>query len=84
VSLIDLIVPMSHFEHFKILDVYTSINLIMDNVWIKLVSDIWKHRNNYLFKGEVVDHTKVFSLTYVKASSWISSKILSVSFLFFD
>jgi len=61
--------PMSHFEHFKILDAPTSVNLIMGNVWIALISEIWRHRNNCLFKGEVVDHIEVFSLTQIKVWS---------------
>jgi len=35
--------------------------------------------NNCLFKGGVVDHSKVFSLAQVKVCSWISSKIQLVS-----
>ena len=80
-SSVDLIVLGSHFEHFKILDASTSVNFIMDNVWMALVSKIWRHKNNYLFKGGVVDHTEIFSVTQIKVWSWISSKIPSVSFL---
>jgi len=47
----------SHFEHFKILDASTSHNLIMGNVCITLVSEFWRHKNNCLFKGKVVDYT---------------------------
>jgi len=36
----------------------------MNNVWIAVVSEIWIHRNNCLFKGGVVDHTEVFTLWY--------------------
>jgi len=38
VSLVDLLIFGSHFEHFKILDASTSVNLLMSNVWIVLVS----------------------------------------------
>jgi len=62
---VDLIVPGSRFEHFKILDAPNSVNLTMGNIWIALVNEIWRHRNNCLFKG-VVDHTEVFSLAQVK------------------
>jgi len=76
--------PGSHFEHFKILDSPISNNLIMGNLWIVLVTEIWRHMNNCLFKGGVVDHTEVFSLTQIKVWSWISSKILSANFSFSD
>ena len=66
VSSVDLLVPGSHFEHFKILDASTSVNLIMGNIWITLVSKIWRHMNNCLFKGEVVDHIEVFSLNMLR------------------
>jgi len=66
--------PRAHFEHFKILDGFTSVNLIMGIVWIALVSEIWTHKNNCLFKGGMVDLTEIFSLTQVKVWSWILSK----------
>ena len=81
---VDLIVPGSHFEHFKILVAPHSVNLTMGNIWIALVSEIWRHKNNCLFKGGVVDHAEVFSLAQVKVWSWINSKIPSVSFSFFE
>jgi len=55
--------PGSHFEHFKILEAPNSVNLIMGNLWIALVNEIWRHKNNCLFKEGVIDHTKFFSLT---------------------
>ena len=79
---IDLIVLRSHFEHFKFLDAPNSVNLIMGNICIALVREIWRHRKNCLFKGGVVDHTEVFSLAQIKVWSWINSKIPLVSFSF--
>jgi len=77
-------IPGSHFKHFKILNAPTSVILIMGNVWITLVSEIWRHMNNCLFKGDVVDHSEVFSLAQLKVWSWIVSKIPSVNFSLFD
>ena len=51
VSSINFLSLGSHFEQFKILDATTLVNLIWDNVWIALVSEIWRHRNNCLFNG---------------------------------
>ena len=81
---VDFMDPRSHFEHFKILDAPTSVNLIMGNVWIALISEIWRHRNNCLFKGRVVDHIEVFSLAQIKVWSWIPSKVPSANFSFSD
>ena len=69
-SSLNLLSPGSHFEQFKILDATTSVNIILDNVWIALVSEIWKHMNNCLFKGRVVDYSKVLSLAEIKVWSW--------------
>jgi len=66
VSSVDFIILGEHFEHFKILDAPISFNLIMGNVWVALVSEILRHRNNCLFKGGVVDHIEMFSLAQVK------------------
>jgi len=40
VSSINLLSPGSHFEQFKILDATTSVNIVLGNVWIALVSEI--------------------------------------------
>jgi len=28
-----------------------------------MVSEIWRHRNKHIFKGEVIDHSEIFSMT---------------------
>jgi len=84
VSSINILSPGSHIEQFKILDATTSVNLILGNVWIALVSEIWRHINIFLFNKGVVDYFEVFCLAHVKVWSWISSKVPSTSFLFFD
>jgi len=40
VSLEDLLNHVSNFMQFKILDAPTSVHLILDNVWIALVSEL--------------------------------------------
>jgi len=66
VSSVNILSPWSHYELFKILDETISVNLILGNVWIALISEIWRHRNNCLFNGGVVDYSEVFSLTQIK------------------
>ena len=53
-------------------------------IWTTVVSELWKHRNNVIFKGGVVDGLEVIALVQVKAWSWNTSKSLSVFFSFSD
>ena len=84
VSLVDHLDPTSHFMQFKLLDAPTSINLILGSIWVALVSDIWRHRNNCIYKGGVLDHFEIFSSAQLKVWSWVSSKFPSVCFSFSD
>ena len=43
---------------FKILDAPTFVNLIFGNVWIVIISEIWRYRNKCVFNGGVVNHYK--------------------------
>jgi len=53
-------------------------------IWTAVVSELWKQRNNAIFKGRVVDGLEVVALVQVKAWSWTTSKSLSGFFSFFD
>jgi len=59
---IDPFTPVSHFTQFRLLDESTSVNLIMGNIRIAVVSEIWRHKNDCTFKGRVIDHSEFFSL----------------------
>ena len=43
---------VSHFLHFKLLNVPINVNVVWGSVWIAVVGEIWKHRNKHIFKGE--------------------------------
>jgi len=48
----------------------TSVNEVWAVIWIAVVNKIWKHRNNVIFKGGVVDDVlEVFDLVQLKAWS---------------
>ena len=64
--------------------VYESINDVWGAIWIVLVSEIWKHRNNVIFKGGEVDVLKLFTLVQLKVWSWVTSKVPSVVFSYSD
>jgi len=69
---------------FKIFDAPTSVNLILGNVWIALVSELWRHKNKCIFNGELVVHFEIFSLAQLNVWSWISSKVSLVGLFFSD
>ena len=66
--------PVSHFSHFNLLNVLVKVNVVRGMVWIAVVGEIWKHRNKYIIKGGVIDHSKMFTLAQLKVWSWITSK----------
>ena len=69
VASVDHIDPISHFLHFKLCNVPTYINVFWRSVWIVVIGEIWRHRNKYIFKGEVIDHFEFFSLAQLKVWS---------------
>jgi len=84
VSSVDHLDPGSHLIHFKLFDALTSVNLILGSIWIAMVSEIWRHKNYCIFKGGVVDHFEIFSSTWLKVWTWVSSKVPSACFSFSD
>jgi len=47
-------------------------------IWIGVVSEIWKHINNFVFKGDMVDVLELFTLVQLKVWFWVTSKAPSV------
>jgi len=43
---------------FLLLDV----NLGLGNIWIAMVSEIWRHRNKIVFNEEILDFSEILSL----------------------
>jgi len=74
----------SHFLQFNLSGAPTSVNLVLRTIWIVLVSEIWRHRNRHIFKGELIDYSEIFSMTHLKVGSWVTSKIPSACFSFSD
>jgi len=81
---VDPLMFVSHFIQFIFIDAPLPANLIMDNIWIAVVSENWRHMNNHLFKGGVIDHSEIFSLAQLKFWPWISSKLPYGVFPLFD
>jgi len=79
------VAPINLIAHFtQFCNVKKPVNFILGSVWISVVSEIWWHRNKVIFKGGVVDHSEIFTLTQLKVWSWITSKILFTCFSFSD
>ena len=51
--------PIAHFMQFC--NAPKPFNSVLESVRISMVSEIWRHRNNVIFKGGVVDHYEIFT-----------------------
>jgi len=74
--------PMLNFSQFRLCNVSALASEMWGVIWIAVVSELWKHRNNVIFNGGVVDGLEVAALVQVKTWSWITSKSLSGLFSF--
>ena len=70
---VDQIDSGSHFLHFNLYNVLGYINVAWGSVWVAIINEISRHRNKHIFKGGTIDHCEIFSLTQLKAWSWITS-----------
>jgi len=75
--------PLLNFSQFRLWNVSASANEMWGVIWTAVVRELWKHRNNVIFNGGVVNGLKVVALVQVKVWSWITSKFLSGLFSFF-
>jgi len=64
-----------NFLQFKMCSAYESVNVVWERIWIVVVSEIWKHKNNVIFKGGVIDVSRMFTLVQLKVWSLVTSKI---------
>ena len=76
--------PKSNFDQFRLSCASEIVNNVWNTIWVGVVSEIWKHKNNIIFKGGVGDAFEVFSLVQVKVWLWVSINCRSTSFSFSD
>ena len=43
--------PLLIFFQFRLCNVPQSVNDVWGAIWIAVISEVWKHRNNVIFKG---------------------------------
>jgi len=53
-------------------------------MWLTIVGEIWRHRNEVIFKQKKVDTEEISSLAQVNAWTWLKHKIHSVKFSYSD
>ena len=76
--------PLLNFFQFRINNAIDSVNDIWGAIWIVVVSEIWKHMNNVILKGGVVDVLELFAIIQVNVWSRITSKSHSIFFSYSD
>lgn len=64
---VDHIDSCSHFLHFNLNNVLDYVNVVWESFWVANNGEIWRHKNKHIFKGGVIDHSEIFSLTQLKA-----------------
>jgi len=62
------------FFQFGVCNVSCLVNDFWRAIWVGVVSEIWKHRNNVIFKKGKVDVSEVFAMIQVNVWSCIYSK----------
>ena len=72
-------VPLLNFFQFKLINASGDVR---GAVWIVVVSELWKHRNNVSFNRGVADVSEVFVLVQLKAWSWVTAKSHAMLFFF--
>ena len=60
---------VNHFMNFSLTWCNNNTNTVWKGMLVAIVCEIWKYRNNVIFKGSVVDITEIFMLAQLKAWS---------------
>jgi len=84
VLVVSHIEPKNNFDQFRMSLASEKVNSDWNITWVGVVSEIWNHRNNFIFKRGVADASEVFSLVQVNVWSWVSLNFRSALFSFSD
>jgi len=84
VLVVSHIEPKSNFDQFRMSLASETVNIVWNTIWVGVVSELWNHRNNLIFKRGVADASEVFSLVQVKVWLWVSLNFRSALFSFSD
>jgi len=72
----------SHFMSFNLIRCRKKVNSMWRGMWVAIVWELWKHRNNVVFNDRVVDDSEIFVLAQLRGWSWTKFKPNGVSVLF--
>jgi len=61
--------PLLIFFQFRLCNAPDSVNDVWGAILIVVISEMWKHRNNVIFKGGVVDCLELFVMIQLKVWS---------------
>jgi len=53
-------------------------------MWLAIVWEIWRHRNNIVFNGGVVDDSEIFFRAQLKAWAWAKFRSKTINYSFSD
>ena len=59
--------PLLNFSQLRLCNESALASEMWGVIWIAVVRELWKHRNNVIFNGGVVDGLEVVVLVQVKA-----------------
>jgi len=71
---------VSKILQFRMSNVSCPVNDIWSAIWVGVVSEIWKHRNNVIFKRGVADASEVFVMVQVKVCLGVFQNLVLVRF----
>jgi len=63
--------PKDHFLSFEIPFLNSKCNLMWNVVWMGLVWNIWKARNNVLFRNKIFYVEEVYVAAQINTWNWI-------------
>jgi len=60
----------NHFMSFNLIWCWKKVNSVWRGMWVAIVWEIWKHRNNVVFNNRVGDDSEIFVLAQLRGWSW--------------
>jgi len=74
VSMINHYDVKSHLMYNIIPFLNATSNRIWGGILIAIIREIWKHRNDDIFKNDRVNHVEVFTFVQMKVWSWMMQR----------
>lgn len=75
---------VNHFQSFHVMNFNKKSSVVWKGVWIAIVWEIWKQRDEVVFNNALVDGVEIFSLAQLKGWQWAKLKNFGISFSLLD